>query len=170
MNDYVMTKKNKILIVIFSIISIILIIFQIFNNDKKQSNIEIVKSSSKFYTVSNCIDRYLKYLFNEDVDNILLLLDKNYIKENNISKDNLFSKIDKFDGINSFVGKKMYQEVIKDNITKYYVKGYLLKDVLDNSDVMVDYYIIVILDNKNSTYSIIPYDGEIFSKEDLNEK
>ena len=172
MNEIVWTKRNKILFLILGIIAIILVLYQLFYNSKNDNDVEIVTSTSNFYTVSNCVDRYLSYLSVEDVDNLILLIDKSYKKKNNLKKNNFFSKIDRLDGVYRFEAKKMYQQVINDNVTKYFVKGYLISEELNgglNIDKK-DYYIIVLLDKSNSTYSIIPYDGEIFNKEEMNEK
>lgn len=160
---------KKIIIVILCVTAIVLILLKVFNNNKKTSNIQIVTSTSKFYTVSNCADRFLKYLSSENIDNLLILLDDSYKKDNNISKDNIFNIINRLDGEYSFNAKKMYQQKINDNIMKYYVKGYILKEDIDNNGEKIDYYIIVLLDENNSTYSIIPYDEELFNKEVSNE-
>lgn len=170
MKEKLLSDKRNIFIIIFGIIAIVLVIYQLISNNDKKNDYEIVTSSSKFYTVSNCVDRYLNYLSSEDVDNLLILIDNSYKKKYNVNKNNFFDKVDKLDSIYSFVAKKMYQEKINKNITKYYVKGYLLKEDLNVSNEKIDYYLVVLLDTKNSTYSIIPYDGEIFNKEDINEK
>lgn len=163
MNENKVSKKQIILIIIGIIIALLLIIFKLFFSDNKK-DFEIVTSTSKFYTVSNCINRYLTYLSAGDTENLMLLLNKSYKNKNNITSNNLFDKIDKFDELYSFQARKMYQDVINDNVTKYYVYGYLIKEGIDDSFVQekVDYYFIVYLDSKNSTYSIEPYDGIIF--------
>ena len=55
-------NKRNILIIIFCLIIILVILYKIFSSPSKKNNIDIVKSSSKFYTVSSCISRYLNYL------------------------------------------------------------------------------------------------------------
>ena len=69
----------------------------------------------------------------------------------------------KLDNMYTFEARKMYEQVINKNVTRYYVKGYLIKESI-NSDFndKQDYYLIVNLDTKNSTYSISPYDGDVF--------
>lgn len=158
-------KKNLFLIVIVVILLLIFLIFKIFfNQSSKKSDIIIVNSSSKFYTVSGCVSRYLNYLYTEDVDNLLILLDNQYKKNNKLNRDNIFNKIEKLDGIYSFEAHLMYQESLKSKMTKYYVKGVLVPEEMDSfdSDANKVFYVIVTLDEKNSTYSITPYDGELF--------
>ena len=81
-------NKRNILIIIFCLIIILVILYKIFSSPSKKNNIDIVKSSSKFYTVSSCISRYLNYLSSNDTDNILLLLDNSFKKKNKINSNN----------------------------------------------------------------------------------
>lgn len=163
MEKNVWTKKRTLLIIGFGILAIILLIIHFIGGNKDDNKINIVKSSSKFYTVSGCVNRYLNYLYSEDVDNLMLLIDKSYKNKNNINSKNFFDKIDKLDNMYTFEARKMYEQVINKNVTRYYVKGYLIKESI-NSDFndKQDYYLIVNLDTKNSTYSISPYDGDVF--------
>ena len=165
MNEKVWTKKNIIIISLLIVLAIGILIYKFFiGNNDGDSSIKIVTSNSKFYTVSSCVDRYLDYLVNDDVDNLLLLLDKTYKKNNNLNKDNLFIKIDKLDGLYSFEARKMYQESINDDLTKYYVFGYLINEDIDYdiNDIGKPFYVIVYLNTSNMLYSIVPYNGKIF--------
>lgn len=164
MEEQVWTKKRTILITFFGILAIGLLIYNFFFTNKSENDIEIVKSSSKFYTVSNCVYRYLTYVEAKNSDNILLLLDNKYKKDNSIDKNNVIDIIGSLDGNYSFEGRKMYEQRINDNTEKYYVYGYLRKEVMNPSlaEDPIEYYIIVTLDTKNQTFSITPYDGEIF--------
>jgi len=164
MEEQVWTKKKKILISCLGILAVGLLIYSIFFSNNNKKDIEIVKSSSKFYTVSNCVYRYLTYVQSKSSDNVLLTLDKRYIEENNISKNNIFEKINVLEGNYNFEGRKMYQQKLNDDTIKYYVYGYLRKEVMNPSlaEDPIDYYVIVTLNTKNQTFSITPYDGEIF--------
>lgn len=164
MEEQVWTKKKKILIACLGILAVGLLIYNIFFSSNGKNDIEIVKSSSKFYTVSNCVYRYITYVQSKSSDNVLLTLDSKYKKDNNINKDNIFEKINVLDGNYNFEGRKMYQQKLNDDTTKYYVYGYLRKEVMNPSlaEEPLDYYVIVTLNTKNKTFSITPYDGEIF--------
>lgn len=162
MEENVWTKKRIILISAFGLLAIVLIFIQIFGGKKNNNDIEIVTSTSKFYTVSNCVYRYITYLQSKDVDSLILLLDNSYKKSNNISKENVLDKLDKLDSTYNFEGRKMYQQEINENTTKYYVYGYLREENINNDGNKQDFYIVVTLNTKDKTFSITPYDGEIF--------
>ena len=169
MKEKILKNKQTILIILGVIIALIIILFKIFGGSKDSSKIEIVRSSSKFYTVSNCVSRYLNYLYSEDTDNILLLLNSTYKKNNNINSNNLFDKISKLDDSYDFEARKMYEKVINEHIVKYYVYGYLSNNSFD-FDNKIEYYIVIYLNSKNSTYSVEPYNGDIFKNGDNDEK
>lgn len=161
MKEKISKNRNTIIIVIFGIIAIILVLVQIFGGSRDKNKIDIVTSTSKFYTVSNCVYRYVTYLQTKDTDNLLLLLDSKYKSKNNINSNNVLNNLINLDKLYNFEARKMYEEKINDNITKYYVYGYLVEDDLDSNNSM-DFYVIVTLDTKNKIFSITPYDGEIF--------
>ena len=115
---------------------------------------------------------YIDFVYNEDSEKILEVLDSKYKTKNNLNKNNLFDKLDRLDKEYDFEARKMYQEKINDDVMAYYVKGYLIENIMSNNLVneKKDFYIIVYLDSKNSTYSVVPYDGEVFIEEEQNEK
>lgn len=171
MKEKIIKNKQNILILFGIIIVLIIVLIKIFGGNEDNNNIEIVKSSSRFYTISNCVSRFINYLYSEETDNLLLLLESNYKKKNKINEENLYSKINKLDNYYNFEARKIYQEIINDHKIKYYVFGYLgLNDIFANYNEKNEFYIIVYLDRKDSTYSIEPYNGKIFKNGDLNEK
>lgn len=169
MKNDITDKKKSIIIVTLGIIALCFLIYQIFFAKKASDNINIVTNPSKFYTVSNCVSRYINYLCSKDTDNILLLLNNSYKKKNSINKKNVFSKLESLNELYSFKPKKMYQEIVNKNVTKYYVYGSIYIDNMSNIiDDGEDYYIIVYLNKKDYTYSIEPYDGKLFLGGDAN--
>lgn len=169
MNENVWTKKKILLVCALIILTIVVLILQIFSS-KEKSEIEIVTSTSKFYTVSNCVYRYITYLQSQDVESLISVLDNSYKKSNGISKKNVIDKLDKLDSNYNFEARKMYQEILNDYETKYYVYGYLTEELMDEvNSSKQDYYVIVTLNSKKKTFSITPYDGEIFVDGGKNE-
>ena len=162
MKEKLSKNRNTIIIILFGVIAIIVVLMQIFGGKEDKNNITIVTSTSKFYTVSNCVYRYITYLQAKDTDSLLLLLDNKYKKNNKIDNNNILDKISYLDGLYNFEARKMYEEKLNDNITRYYVYGYLVEEKIDDIGSVSDYYVIVTLDTKNKIFSITPYDGEIF--------
>lgn len=169
-------KKSRVFI---SIIFVILFIssFLLYNYKfgskeetkiKNESNVKLLDNYNRFFTVNSCIYKYITYLQSNDVDSILKVLDEDYKTVNSINLDNVYNYVEKLDGNNSFVSKKMYYEEISENYIKYYVYGYISKDTIDGKGTREDKYFIVNLDIDDQTFSLIPYNGNIF-KEGLDE-
>ncbi len=174
-------KKKDIILVIIIIVIILLIGY--FSWGKKSTvpntivvadNVYMVTDHNRFFTVTSCISKYLSYLTMHDTQNILLLLDDDYKNENNITSDNLYDYINAFDEEQEFTAKKMYQETVNDHIIKYYVSGILQPNLLLSTPeeyATIDstpFYIIVNLDFQRQVFSIVPYDGKLFHKEETS--
>ena len=129
------------------------------NNSEKYT---IVKNYSNFYTVNSCVYRYLTYLQAKDSEALMKVLSDDYIKLNNINSNNVFNYLTIYEGNLNFSSEKMYEEIISKNITKYYVYGFVEKDIMGSISEKTEAYFIVVLDRKNSLFTIEPYDGAIF--------
>ena len=158
-------KSNYPLLIIISIILLSIIGIMYFEEDnniainKKESNYSLLKDYSMFYTIDSCVNKYIDLLAKNSVDDILLLLDSNYINDNKITKDNVFKYINKIDGVYSFKTKEIYN---KDNENSYYVYGNLIKESINGLGEKIDYYVIINIDKKNRLFSVIPDDGSKF--------
>lgn len=164
-------RNKKILAVVLVIAVIILGIYKLFfekSNVEKEKidteTISIVRDNDRFYTVSSCVSKYLNYLSIKDTDNLLILLSKDFKTKNSITSENIYSYIGSLDGTQNFSAKKMYQQRVSENVYKYYVYGYIERESMDYVSNKQDYYIIVLLDEKNMVFAIEPYDGNIFTR------
>ena len=154
---------NKNMIILFVILLIILVFIFHFNLNKDEEEIQIVKDNSTFFTVSSCVSKYLNAISSKNTDNLLILLDDKYKKKYNIDAGTVYDHTGYLDGNYTFKGKKMYFEKVGKSRYKYYVYGVISKDIINTISEEEDYYIIVYLNEKNMTFSIEPYDGEIFN-------
>lgn len=162
-------KNQKVLAIVLVIAVIVLFGYKLFFNKNNKNNIdtetiELVKDNNKFFTVAGCIDKYLINLSSDNTENVLILLDEMYKKNNNINSNNLYSFIKKIDNYYGFITKKMYVQRESKSKYKYYVYGLIEKGIEDSYKNYDDYYVIVTLDESNLTFSVQPYDGEMFNK------
>ena len=136
--------------------------------DKELENkkvISILKDYSRFFTLESCMYKYVAYLQSKDTDNLLLLLNDEYIKKNSVTKDNVLDFLGYLDGMNTFKAKKIYYENKNNNVIKYYVYGQVIEEVIDNYTLTgIDKYYIVYMDTKNMTYNIEPYEESLFNE------
>lgn len=163
-------ERNLNIITIVLVICVVLLgIYKLFfdkkvpDNDKIDTDtISVVTDRNDFYTVSSTINNYVNYLSSSDSEKILSVLDLKYKKENGINSSNLYNFIEKLDGIYIYQPRKMFVQRMSENVYKYYTFGYLRQDTINGYGQKQNYYLIVLLDQSNMTYSIMPYNGEMF--------
>jgi len=169
-------KKSNVYMVILLVflITILLFITNFKKEDDKTPEVEknkilLLSDYNDFFTVNSSIYKYISYLQKKDYDSILKILDTSYKSSNNITLENVVNFVENLEGNHSFSSKKIYYEVIDDNIIKYYVYGYLSKDTIDGYSERLDRYYIVIFNTEDKIFSIIP-SNEIEFKEVTNEQ
>lgn len=130
------------------------------NDDKEEIKYYLLNDYSRFFTINSCINKYVTSLQYNKYDNVLKLLDKDYVEKNNISSDNVVDFVDNLDGNYNYITKKVFYTELSEKVINYYVKGYLVSDELDNiSNDKIDKYYIVKFDLNNNLFSITPIDG-----------
>lgn len=131
-----------------------------------------VKEANTFYTVKNCIERYLGYVAQKDIESLMQVLDKSYTQKEQITSTNIEEKINDLGVSKIYTAKTMYQEKNDGNIKTYYVSGTVRDDIMDMQTEEKPFYVTVKLDTVNQTFSIMP-EGYMFSvkteKESENE-
>ena len=170
------SNKNGRIILLIIFLGLCFISIYLYNSIySDRDKVEVSKSKyvllsdySRFFTVNSCIYKYIVYVENKDVKNIISVLDEKYKTAKNISDNNVFDYVDKLNGNYSFKSKKIYYEKVSDNKYIYYVFGSLYKETIDGIENEEEKYYLVNMDNENQLFSIAPYDGKIF-KEDVNE-
>ena len=162
-------KDYIIIIIILSLIVISLTVLSSLNKDKQNDNNQILinykveEDYSKFFTVNSCIYKYIEYLTKKDTTNILKVLNEDYVKNNNINNSNLYNYLDNLNGIYTFSAKKMYKDDT-DDLVKYYVYGYLVKETINGSADKTEKYFILNLVEHHLTFDIMPSDSKTFSE------
>lgn len=167
--EFELNKKNIILLIILVIVFSAGILLHNYRNpvkeNKKTEKITLVKDYSRFFTISNAGNKYIQYIKNKDKDNLIILLNESYLTLNDINENNVLEKLTLLSSGNySFEARKMYQENKNKNLIRYYIKGDLTKEVMDEYQRPTDYYLIIDLDIKNMTFSVTPYDGKLFKE------
>lgn len=164
-------KKDYTLLIIICVILLCIVVLLFLNNDSNDNNIlskepeyKLVEDYSRFFTVNSCVYKYITYLNGNKTDELIKILDEEYVKNNNIKSDNVYNFVSKLNGNYSFKSKKIYYQVGTEKVVKYYVYGYLIEETIDGIGSKQDYYLIVNLDLENQLFSVSPYDGKMFKE------
>lgn len=161
------TLKIMILIVVIIILLILGILVSLFTNSNPQNQIikeeqkqpkEIVavQNRNDFFTVANCVNKYITYLTTKEKEILYNYLDEEYKKEKNITIDNVYSHIETFDRYYKFKAKEMYVGELSSTISQYYVYGTLTVEATGDDEQETPFYISIKLDKANNTFSVIP--------------
>lgn len=133
-------KKLRILIIISLIIIIltITIIFLVKNKLKinERDNLQTVKNTAEYFSVSEAIEKYSIYLISGEFDKAYSLLDEEYIKKYGITKENL--EKDYNEAYACFIPQKISVQEKDEYCKIYFVKG-IAGDLSSNSMVYVEY-------------------------------
>lgn len=171
-------KKSTILIMIIVVLILIILIINIILNETVKNNtmniidsdgnfnesnipiiynIEKVRDKTKFFTVSECVKKYKNAIKNNNPKEIYSLLDKEYVKNNNITEENLIrNNVIKETEKDLYIEKMNY--IDGESTQKYSVL------LLSNN---IKEFFIVNLDLLNFTFSIKPIDNSLYK--DLDE-
>ena len=172
-----MKDKSKLTAIILAMLAILVVVISFVTKnvgENKDNDILIVENASNFYTVNSCLYRLVTYISSQDKDSLLLVLSDDYKTKNAVTKDNVMNLFPNIDITSTFVSEKMYYSMLSENITKYYVKGYIESNQIYDEEVLQNnnsesVYFIVYLDTEQNIFSIEPYDGKIFIEGDLDE-
>lgn len=155
-------KENiKTIIVIFSICGIIAGLVLFLNRKTNYENLQYVDDYNEFFSISNCVNKYINYLSNKDNDAVYSLLDEKYLEETIITKDNLFDKIENYSSDLSInIIEMKYAEIKKNKV--FYIKGELIKNSYDSRKNTGEIFeSLLLLDTNNQSYSIYPLNNDL---------
>lgn len=167
-------KDNYFMLIIICIILFCVVALLFFYDEteevvlEKEPTYKLVQDYSTFFTINSCVYKYINFISGRQTDDLLKVLDSDFINSNNIDENNIYRFVGDYNGNYSFVTKKIYYE--EENINKYYVYGFLQKENINGIMDKIDYYVIINLDTKNNLFSITPYNGKIFKEENDEDK
>lgn len=156
-----------ILAVILLILGIISIVKKSKNNDtntETEIKLETVKDYSTFFTVENCINKYINVLSTSNGEDAFNLLTNEYKNLASINKDNIDDKLVYLDGNYVYEARNIFVKNIDNNTKEYYVYGLLKEDVLGGYDTGKDSYYQVIIEDESYTFTLRPYTIEEYRK------
>lgn len=170
-----MSKKVNIFICIIGVIILSCALFLLKKADTKDeeiydTNLQVLKNNNEFYTISNCLNKFIMYYKQENKEAILSLLTKNYIDKNKINSSNVLNKSD-IDKNTEFALEKVLVKRINEKEIKYYIHASLweLQMTMNSdgtkTDIRDKYYIMYMKDNADETiFSLEPYNGKEFKE------
>lgn len=157
-------NKNYIYIGVICLLCIVLIILLNSNDNSKEDIIKndnylVINNASNFFTIENCVNKYINAIKSKDTDSVMLLLNNEYRIHENITVENVYDFVPNINNKTTFQAKKIYN---KKNSNQYYIYGYFMEETIDSLKITDNFYTIVTINKNNNTFDVTPYDGSIF--------
>ena len=163
-----MKAIKKFIILIIIIIVVLLSIIFIINNTAKNDNenlntepgnesfkptysVSNIRAISSYETINNCVNKYMEYIRQNNIDGVYSVLNKNYITENKITKENVLRNVIKINYESEYMTKNAFEYSADLNIETYFTKGYILNK---DDKTKQEYNFVINIDRKNKSYEI----------------
>ena len=119
-----------------------------------------VEDYSRYYTVSNILEKYYTALSNRNYSAVYNMLSDEYKKDNGINEQNIQTKIKTYDVRTTYQGGLMCRKRLGKGHTSFYVSGTVMAS--NQYKVFEDIYYEVLLDENNMSFSITEIDASTF--------
>ena len=120
-------------------------------------NIELVTDRNMFYSVEQNVSTYLKSVTDRNAGEIYKFLDDDYIQKFGVTEQNVLEHVEDYSTPVRFSAQEIYQMINLDTqITTYYVRGFIEKQVFGDYGNTDDYCVTLNYDAFNRTFSIMP--------------
>ena len=168
MLDKLTEDQRRVLMIWFFFLVFLVVLFIILAGhkitskfkDEVDKNYSIVQDYSRYYTVINILDKYYTALNNESYDDVLKMLDTEYVNSEGINKDNIKEKLNKYDVRTTYKGSLMCSKKLGKGYTSYYVSGEVVgTNTIKTFDTTL--YEVVLNENE-MTFSIKQIDDSQF--------
>lgn len=156
----VLNIKNCFAILLLLFIITLLTFFSLTREKKEIVKANIVKNNTDYYDVINVVNKFVSY---KSKNELLGMLDKKFISDNKINKNNIYDYVENFSEKNYYFNVlDMYYNKRSKILYDYYIYGTLNQASMQSNSNGKDYYLKIILDNKNSTFSVTPIDKAVY--------
>ena len=161
------TKTEITVIIILLIIFLSSIIYTKYIEIKLENTIDkkivAVSDINRFFSIDSSLSKYYSYIIRNNKNNLLKVLDKDYIKRNNISTNNILTFLNPFKVNMKSNLEEAYQFSVYKNIYKYYTKVSIKEETIYTSTLQRYDYFIVTVDENNLTFAIEPINENIYT-------
>lgn len=171
-------KVKKAIMLLLIVVVLCIIIIYIYNKNKKDeiedyskdsegidiqieekaNQLEYEKNKNIYYTTIKIIENYIDNVLNGNTEELLNILDYEYIKENNINEENILDilKIETLEEYNyiNYIANANYS-ISNNTVTTHFIYGYYYPD--SNITNKIELNLMLELDSINQTFNIYPY-------------
>lgn len=114
-----------------------------------------VSSRNDYVDISQCVNRFFSAIRDRDTVSLMELLDEDYIRDNDITENNVLQKI------YECKDRKLYYFIKEMRyIDELNIKQYIIDCKISNGNEEKNIFIIVLVDNTTTSFSILPINNK----------
>lgn len=127
--------------------------------DEVTTDFTLLENERAFFGLNDIINHYFESILVRDTDELMVMLDDEYIEENNITTSNLYNYINHNYANVSYVSKEIHYNPNSD-VTYYFIGGYAMSYSVASSVIIPDVHFLVIVDESTNRYVLRPIESD----------
>ena len=129
------------------------------NVDEVTTDFTLLENESVFFGLSDIINHYLDSIMVRDTDELMTMLDEEYINEFNITTSNLYNYINHNYANAAYTPKEIYYNPNSD-VTYYFIDGYVMNYTVSATSFTSHVKFLVIVDESTNRYVLRPIEAD----------
>ena len=123
--------------------------------DEVTTDFTLLENERVFFGLNDIINHYLDSIMIEDTDELMIMLDEEYLTENNITTSNLYNYINHNYANAAYTPKEIYYNPNSD-VTYYFIDGYVMNYTVSTTVFTPHVKFLVIVDESTNRYILRP--------------
>lgn len=129
------------------------------NVDEVTTDFTLLENESVFFGLSDIINHYLDSIMVRDTNELMTMLDEEYINEFNITTSNLYNYINHNYANAAYTPKEIYYNPNSD-VTYYFIDGYVMNYTVSATSFTSHVKFLVIVDESTNRYVLRPIEAD----------
>ena len=129
------------------------------NVDEVTTDFTLLENESVFFGLSDIINHYLDSIMVRDTNELMTMLDEEYINEFNITTSNLYNYINQNYANAAYTPKEIYYNPNSD-VTYYFIDGYVMNYTVSATSFTSHVKFLVIVDESTNRYVLRPIEAD----------
>ena len=129
------------------------------NVDEVTTDFTLLENESVFFGLSDIINHYFDSIMVRDTEELMTMLDEEYIDEFNITTSNLYNYINHNYANAAYTPKEIYYNPNSD-VTYYFIDGYVMNYTVSATSFTSHVKFLVIVDESTNRYVLRPIEAD----------
>lgn len=127
--------------------------------DEVTTDFTLLENERVFFGLSDVLNHYFESIMVRDTNELMIMLDEEYINENNITTNNLYNYINHNYANAAYTPKEIYYNPNSD-VTYYFIDGYVMNYTVGATSFTSHVKFLVIVDESTNRYVLRPIETD----------